>query len=102
MELVMDSEVELSGTHLQGHIECAYAELVKAFGEPILIAKPDMKTDAEWHGRIDGEVFTIYNYKDGKNYLGEDGLEVLKITYWHIGGFTALAFEKVREVLSLK
>ena len=78
-------EVDGIGTSLQGEINISYQDLVSVFGEPN--TKNDgYKTDAEWIGTIDGEVFTIYNYKSGKNYLGKDGLEVEEITEWHIGG----------------
>lgn len=43
------------------------------------------KTDAEWEIEMNGKVMTIYNYKDGKNYNGRNGLPVSKITEWHIG-----------------
>lgn len=55
------------------------------FGKPN--TKSDgYKTDAEWIGKIDGEVFTIYNYKTGHNYLGDSGDDIQDITDWHIGG----------------
>jgi hypothetical protein len=79
-----------NGTHLQGEIECDYAALVAVFGEPN--GRGDQyKVDAEWvltfhtFGMTE-DVATIYNYKTGKNYLGDEGLPVSEITDWHIGG----------------
>jgi hypothetical protein len=76
-----------NGTCLQGYFPepTKYTDLVKAFGKPN--AEGDFyKTDAEWTGIINGRVFSIYNYKDGKNYNGEAGQETEDITCWHIGG----------------
>ena len=45
------------------------------------------KVDAEWGILFDGVIFTIYNYKDGINYLGEvEGIPTQFITDWHLGG----------------
>lgn len=79
------------GTHLQSELQVSYADLVKLFGEPEPHVKGDGKTDAEWHltfqsfGQFE-EVATIYNYKDGPNYLGAEGTPVEQIRDWHIGG----------------
>ncbi len=82
---------EPNGTCLQGEIECDYSALVAVFGEPN--RKSDgYKVDAEWlltfdvFSGMNKDVATIYNYKTGKNYLGDDGLPVSEITDWHIGG----------------
>jgi len=84
---VMMEPAPIAGTSLKGYFpdDTTYANLVNVFGEPN--AKGDeYKVDAEWQGTIDGDVFTIYNYKTGKNYLGDEGQEVADITDWHIGG----------------
>ncbi len=79
------------GTHLQSEIQTSYADLVKLFGEPERMTEGDGKTDVEWHltfqsfGQFE-EVATIYNWKDGPNYLGPEGTPVEKIREWHIGG----------------
>lgn len=74
-------------THLQGFVETTYKTLCEAFGEPN--ARGDeYKTDAEWNIITPDGVATIYNYKNGRNYNGEEGLDVEDITYWHIGGHT--------------
>lgn len=76
-----------NGTCLQGYINTSYARLVEVFGEPNTEGD-GCKVDAEWVGEIDGYVFTIYNYKSGKNYRGESGIPTEEITDWHIGGNT--------------
>lgn len=74
-----------SGTYLQGEMNISYQNLVNTFGEPN--GKTDeYKVDAEWIIQTPAGVATIYNYKTGKNYLGDEGEEVENITDWHIGG----------------
>lgn len=74
-----------NGTCLRGHIDISYDELCAVFGTPTL--SDGHKTDAEWIIVLDDEtVATIYNYKDGRNYLGPDGLDTQDIRDWHIGG----------------
>lgn len=69
----------------KGCISATYAKLVEAFGEPM--EGDQKKVDAIWVIKFeDDTIATIYNYKDGKNYLGEVGREVEEITYWHVGG----------------
>lgn len=75
----------ISGTCLQEQVVTSYKNLVKLFGQPNGNSD-EYKTDAEWHLAIDGErVVTIYNWKNGKNYLGADGLPVEEIIRWNIG-----------------
>jgi len=74
-----------NGTSLKGHTDTPYKKLVEVFGKPN-IECDGYKTDAEWIVFTPVGVATIYNYKDGKNYLGKDGLAVKNITNWHIGG----------------
>jgi hypothetical protein len=86
------------GTSLQGYITTDYATLVKVFGEPT--TNDGYKTDAEWV-LTDGDVVaTIYNYKTGRNYLGEEGIPTESIKDWHIGGKSYRAAELVREALA--
>lgn len=89
---------KVSGTHLQGYIYEDYDRLVEAFGEP---SEGDgYKVDAEWIIEFDdGTVATIYNWKNGRNYCGGDGLDVEAITDWHIGGRSKRAVELVQAVL---
>jgi len=87
-----------AGTSLQGYVRVSYARLVKSFGKPL---KGDgYKTDAEWVLKApDGTIATIYNYKDGKAYLGRKGTPVRNITNWHIGGKKKVAVAWVKSSL---
>jgi major membrane immunogen (membrane-anchored lipoprotein) len=86
---------------LQGYIETSYADLVGCFGLHD-DDYDDYKSDANWTITFaDGVVATIYNWKNGKNYCGEEGLELADITHWHIGGYRGTgAVERVKEVMS--
>jgi len=75
----------VNGTSLMGYIDVSYQKLVRIFGLPNGVTD-EYKVDAEWYGTINDKVFTIYNYKDGKNYCGRHGKAVEDIRDWHVGG----------------
>lgn len=86
-----------NGTGLVGYIRGRYQDLVELFGEP---GPPldDWKVDATWVFEDEqGRPVTIYNWKDGKNYMGEHGHPVEEITVWHVGGNGQYALEAVLE-----
>ena len=86
IESVKGSDKRSNGTSLRGYIHGDYDLLVETFGPPIA-ATDDYKSDAEWLLILNDEVVvTIYNYKSGKNYLKENGLNVEDIEHWHVGG----------------
>jgi hypothetical protein len=83
------SDIDPTGTHLQGYVNTTYVRLVATFGEPN--AEGDnYKVQAEWNLLTDaGDVVTIYDYKEGDCYLGEgEGIPAEDVTDWHIGGHT--------------
>jgi hypothetical protein len=88
-------------TSLQGYINTSYADLVACFGPSDPNSIDDYKSDAGWTITFaDGVVATIYNWKDGPNYCGEDGTPVEFITEWHIGGHRGTDAEgRVKEVM---
>lgn len=92
-------DVDICGTSRVGVIYTDYDKLVAVFGEPNGPTDGD-KVDAQWLGKIDGHVFTIYNYKDGKNYLGDEGEPVERITDWHVGGRSYAAYNAVDRYLT--
>lgn len=88
-----------TGSSLQGTVEVSYKRLVEVFGEHKDL-HDDYKSDAEWWIKFgDGTFATIYNWKDGKNYNGDDGMEVEDITDWHIGGADSKSVEMVYKAL---
>lgn len=92
--------VYIEGSHLIGTITAKYQELVDLFGQPH--GSDGYKSDAEWNVRFeDGTVAAIYNWKDGKNYCGEQGIPTEQITHWHIGGVSSAATDRVQIALDL-
>lgn len=90
--------IDVNGTHLQGEIDASYRTLERIFGEPD--ESDQYKTDARWYIKFaDGTISTVYNYKDGKNYQGPDGIPTHKIRNWHIGGYNDKAVKKVIEAI---
>ena len=92
-------DIDINFTSLQGYVTVSYEVLCALFGEPL--EGDGRKTDAEWHliSVPDGVVATIYNWKNGRNYLGADGLNFQDITEWNIGGHSQLAAELVQNTI---
>ena len=82
-------DVSHDGTGLHGYLPegTRYEDIVRVFGEPQFGKSPDSKIKTEWVGRINGLVFTIYDYKSK--------LEPERNTDWHIGGKTKFTAELV-------
>jgi hypothetical protein len=80
-----DKDMPINGTGLQGMIGISYKKLVKIFGKPRRSEDCD-KIDVLWILFTPAGSATIYNYKDGKNYLGAKGKNVENIKEWHVGG----------------
>ena len=70
-----------------GTLTATYDELVECFGIPRFIEKDcSNETDVEWEVAVYDRLAYIYNYKDGKNCLGEEGKHFKEITEWKVGG----------------
>ena len=72
---------------------------MSALGEPRRLHHSDNKIDVEWVIDTPHGVATIYNYKDGKAYLGQSGLSPEEIYDWHVGGKTIKPYEYVKHRL---
>ena len=84
---------------LRGHLDADYNTICKFFGQPL--DSDGYKIDAEWHVRFaDGGIAVIYNYKNGKAYLGESGPDVSEIEVWNIDGNSKEATSRVKNLLS--
>jgi len=91
-------------THLVGYVECDYQTLLNVFGEPNPEHCDGYKTDAEWRVAENSLSYpiSIYNWKNGKNYCGPDGLAVEDITRWNIGGKNSSDASLIKQVLVAK
>lgn len=93
MEIRLVYQGNAVNTAYRAEINASYKALVKLLGQPN--SRGDgCKIDAEWVIEINGKIMTIYNWKDGQNYLGRHGLPISKITQWHIGGHKGIDFQK--------
>jgi hypothetical protein len=93
-----DRKINITGSCLQGYIASDYNKLVSLFGEPC--EGDAYKIDAEWIIKFDdGSITTIYNWKNGKNYCGNEGEAVENMTEWHVGGHRKEALWMLMELL---
>ncbi|MCK9428671.1 MAG: hypothetical protein M0R17_01500 [Candidatus Omnitrophica bacterium] len=92
------------GTHLIGKINTTYDVLLKVFGKPTSV--PEDEQTAIWIINIEDPedeyntiVATVYDWKIGKGYFGEDGLDLEDITEWNVGGKTHRAVELIEKII---
>ena len=83
----INNGVDSNYTCYMSEMDANYSDLVRLFGDP-LPSRDGYKIDVEWLLEFDdGQVLTIYNWKDGVNYCGKiKGKNPEQITNWHIGG----------------
>jgi len=96
-----EKTTDISGTHLQGHIDTTYENIISVLGKEHHKGD-EYKTEAEWCIQFqDGTIATLYNWKNGKTYCGEkDGLNVEDITEWNIGGHSPRARDLLFNLLN--
>lgn len=87
-----------SGTSFRGYLLSTYDQLCTSFGEPVSHGDGH-KIDAEWLIDTPHGVATIYNYKNGRAYMGERGLRLDQIFEWHVGGKSNKSYEWVKQKL---
>jgi hypothetical protein len=91
--------LEIWGTSHQGEIKASYEDLIAIFGKPLEIFD-DIKSGAEWKIYLNCQYFCeVYNYKNGKDYLGKEGTLLEDITEWNIAGFTPKCVEAVTNLI---
>ena len=81
-----------NGTSLQGYMTTTFDKLVELLGEP-LKGSDDGKTTAEWIIDLEGEVATIYDWKNEST--PKDLYE------WHVGGRSLEVIERLSMALGL-
>ena len=93
----------LPSTHGVGSFDAPFSYVRAILGEPIYkrgYDGHDYKSDVVWQIIIKSdpiEIIRVYNWKDGKNYLGDKGLNPEQITHWCIGSNNR---EKARSYIS--
>jgi len=92
-----NDDIDQDGGHYQGRIQTDYQNLCRVFGEP---QESGYKSDAEWYVKFDiGVEGYIYNWKNGKNYLGCDGMSVEDIYTWNVGGMESGIVRLIKDAL---
>jgi hypothetical protein len=90
---INDESINLSGTHLQGYIDCSYQSIAAKLGEAEIDLGGD-KVRANWfiEVTIDGKkvVANIYDWKEF--------MPVKSVTNWHIGGFDGDSVKLVQAI----
>jgi len=98
-----DGDIDITGTCRRGYAATTYARLVEVFGEPRECGCSH-KTDWEWAVEFmhDEEpvISTIYNWKNGPNYCGPEGLHCTDIKEWNVGGNSGMSFALVYKALA--
>jgi hypothetical protein len=100
MTIKFKTNAAFENSWLQGEVKITYAELVEIFGRENNTGD-DYKVQAEWSIKFaDGIYATIYDWKEGKNYCGDDGISKEQVTNWHIGGTTKASVTHVMEIIN--
>ena len=95
-------DIYIGETHGLGAISVSYEKLVSTFGQPMQKGYDDYKVDAEWRIKFaDNTLVTIYNWKNGRNYLGDHAPAVEQIKTWNIGGRDSKALHVIKSELNL-
>lgn len=97
--IILDDEATVA-TLQQGKITVTFQELYDAFGLPNVERKEGDAEDAMWFIYTQDGYVSIYNHKDGKNFLGEEGLPTNKITEWNIGGENEKIVDQIYKALN--
>ena len=90
------TDINTNGTSYCGCFKMPYAKLVELIGEPN-DEIDGYKTDVGWAFERDGVVATIYNWKNGPNYIGRGTIK--DIDEWNVGGHSSDAMDVVSALL---
>lgn len=94
-----DININTDGTFQQDKINISYSKLVDIFGEPHHEID-ELRIDRKWLLQFgDGTVATIYNWKNGANWQGDDRILTDNIADWCIGGRTQHAVNLVKQAI---
>ncbi len=84
MMFIKTDGMAANGTSLSNYVDCSFMDLINLFGEPTYTdPSNDDKVNIEWVLRSeDGDVATIYNWKD---YDGGFKARTTECYRWHVG-----------------
>jgi hypothetical protein len=86
----IDNNIDISGTSFHGTtIRATLKQMIGALGASI---QGGDKTTNEWAGRINNQVFTVYDWKEGY-FTPETPID------WHIGGFNQETTDAAKEAI---
>lgn len=86
----IDNNIDASGTSFHGTtIRATFTQMLDALGHPM---DGCGKTFHEWVGKINGQIFTVYDWKEG--YFTVD-----TPIDWHIGGFNQEVTDAAKEAI---
>jgi hypothetical protein len=89
----------VEGTCGQGEVISSLQELTDLFGPPH--AGDGYKVDAEWDILFeDGVIATVYNWKNGPNYLGEGEADLKYVDCWNVGGNDECVETRIEKILA--
>ena len=95
--------IELFGSCYQASLRGKFEDIIQIFGWPCYIgddASDDRKVFVEWVLEFPSEqICTIYNYKNGYNYMGENGISVFDMEYWSVGGHNYEVINELKRIL---
>ena len=101
MKIKSINSSNVSSGHLLDEIRVDAEKLISLFGKPNSVNA--YKTDWEWVIEFEnGEIIYIYDWKTGKNYCGDRGLELYEIDDWHIGGNNKVLSTKLTQLINSK
>lgn len=95
-----DEKIDAMDTSYKGCLDVSFSTLVDIFGPPSIA--DEFKVDAQWLIKFeDGLVATIYNWKNGRNYRQQSGLDVEDIKDWNVGGKKEEVVDRINSILGL-
>jgi hypothetical protein len=93
-------DIDIDFTSLKGSIKTSYNNILNKLG-PSQKDFDNSKVDAEWTIEWeDGEIATLYNWKNGRNYCGNYGDRIEDIINWNIGGFNHDIVSRLYNILN--
>ena len=85
------------GTSFHGvTVLATYNQIEDIFGKPNFDQSGDNKVTYEWNIDVDGEVCTIYDWKEYRKFDNDEKIE------WHIGGYNKTSENKLKDYIEDK